>query len=252
MKKAILFLAGLLACNISSFSESNNYLDGNGTVVETMTVTSETWTVRKHIQRVQIGDLAQERSLQIYSEHSDRSRVIGRLKVGDFVNISRVAEAITKDEYSVWLQIATDKNISGWIFFGSYSNEYAQFSDPYYHNRWEVIGYFKASKSWTIRRMFYQHVAVWEVLNIRDKPSLKDTKVISKIVPPENGNPQVNLDVTEATEETETIDGRNDRWLKISYHGIEGWIFGGYVDVARGGPKYFTPESIIYFGLGSY
>jgi hypothetical protein len=89
-------------------------------------------------------------------------------------------------------------------------------------------------------------------LNIRDKPGLIGTKVLSTIVPPGLGDPQINLDVTEATEEQETIDGKTDRWLKIKYHGVEGWIFGEYASVERGGPKYFTPDAIIDFKLGYY
>jgi hypothetical protein len=45
-------------------------------------------------------------------------------------------------------------------------------------------------------------------------------------------------------------NGENDRWLKISYQGTEGWIFGGYTDVERGGPKYYLPETIIDWHLG--
>jgi hypothetical protein len=105
-------------------------------------------------------------------------------------------------------------------------------------------------KSWTARKMIYQTVAVWEVLNIRDKPGLAGTRIISKIIPPEVGSGQINLNVMEATEEMETIDGITDRWLKIKYNGVEGWVFGGYADVERGGPKYHTPESIIDFNLG--
>ncbi len=252
MNNTILMLAGLLMRSSNAFPQSGNYLNGNGTIVDVKTLDNETWTIRKHFQRVQIGDLAQEGNLRIYSDHVDSSSVIGELKVGDFVDISQVAEAVTDDEYNVWLQVTTSKNAKGWIFFGKYSHEYAQFRDPYFNNRWEITGYIKTSKKWTIRKMIYETVAVWEVLNIRDKPGLQDTKVISEIVPSDNSNPQVNLDVTEATEETETIDGRSDRWLKIALNGIDGWIFGGYTDVMRGGYKYYTPENIILFQLGYY
>ena len=96
-------------------------------------------------------------------------------------------------------------------------------------------------KSWTIRKMAYQRVAVFERLNIRDKPGLIDTKVISKIIPTYE-NSQINLYVSEVTEERETIDGITDRWLRINYNGINGWVFGGYTSVERGGYKYYNKE----------
>jgi len=43
----------------------------------------------------------------------------------------------------------------------------------------------------------------------------------------------------------ETIDEITDRWLKINYNNVDGWIFGGKITVERGGPTYFTPEDII-------
>jgi uncharacterized protein YraI len=58
--------------------------------------------------------------------------------------------------------------------------------------------------------------------------------------------------MTAVTEETETIDGINDRWLKVNYNGIEGWVFGGYVDYERGGSRYLTPENIISDWLDYY
>lgn len=55
------------------------------------------------------------------------------------------------------------------------------------------------------------------------------------------------------TEETETIDGLTDHWLKIEYASNKyGWIFGGYASVERGGPKYYIPEAMIIFDLSWY
>ena len=48
------------------------------------------------------------------------------------------------------------------------------------------------------------------------------------------------------------IDGFTDYWLKISYKGYEGWIFGGYAYAERGGPKYEIPEEEIKYKLGWY
>lgn len=63
--------------------------------------------------------------------------------------------------------------------------------------------------------------------------------------------PQLTYNVVEITEESEIIDGINDRWVKIEYEkGKYGWVFGGYVSVERGGPKYMIPENEIKFLVG--
>jgi hypothetical protein len=97
-----------------------------------------------------------------------------------------------------------------------------------------------------------QQVSVWKTINLYDKPGFIGTKIISQIVPIRNDGWTFFLEITAATEETETIDGNTDRWLKTNYNGIEGWIFGGYVDVERGGPKYYIPENIILSHLAWY
>lgn len=250
MKKhaIILFLFLILSSNV--FGEQGNYSSGNGTIINQTIDDNISWVIRKHNQRVQIGDLAEKENLSIYDSYSSAGILIGELKMGDYINIYKIAEAKKNDHYYVWLNISTDNKVSGWIFFNKNLYESAQFCDPYFNNRWEILRSIKNGKSWTIRKMIYQLVTVWEVLNIRDKPGIIGSYVISKIIPSPNGNPQINLNVLETTEETETIDGKNDRWLKINYNGIKGWIFGGYVSVERGGPKYYTPENIIDFGLG--
>lgn len=54
------------------------------------------------------------------------------------------------------------------------------------------------------------------------------------------------------TQEKESIDGESDFWLKIKYKDFEGWIFGGYASIERGGPKYYIPENIVIFDLSGY
>jgi hypothetical protein len=239
---------------IFGFSQSNNYANGNGTIIETKIDGNIKWVFRKHIQRIQIGDLSRDVDLNIYDKPTvENTNAIGKLKLNDYVKITQIAEGNISNNYYYWLNISTDNNIYGWIFCGKYDNTYAQFMVPYFNNRWEIIDDIRIyNKKWTIRKMIAQMVSVWEVLNIRDKPGLIDTKVISKIIPPKDRSPQINLLVTEATEEKETIDGLTDRWLKINYQGVEGWIFGGYASVERGGIKYYIPEGIIDSKLGWY
>jgi hypothetical protein len=253
MKRISAMLIVLTNVIVLGFSQSNNYANGNGTFIEEKIDGNVTWVFRRHIQSVKIGDLSRDENLNVYDEPVlENGTIIGKLKLDDTINITQVAEAAVGIDYYYCLKISLD-NINGWIFCGKYNYTYAQFNIPYFNNRWEIIENINIGGNfWTIRKMSYQRVAVWEVLNIRDKPGIVGTNVISKIVPPENGNHQVNLEVTEATEERETIDGKTDRWLKINYHGVDGWIFGGYTSVERGGPKYWTPENIIYWQLGWY
>jgi hypothetical protein len=252
MKKILILCFFLFNMLILCFSQSNNYANGNGTIIETKTDGNVRWIYRKHIQYIQIGDLANDENLIIYNKPALKNGAItGKLKINDDIHITGVMEAIEANHYYYWLNINMDNGINGWIFCGDDEYDGARYRIPYFDNRWEIIESINSGgKLWTIRKMIGQLVSVWEVLNIRDKPGLTDSKIISKIVP--TGDPQINLNVIEATEEKETIDGRTDRWLKINYNGVEGWIFGGYTSIERGGPQYWTPETIIYWKLGSY
>lgn len=246
MKRIVLFFIILTSIVILGFSQSNNYANGNGTIIGTEIDENIKWTIRKHIQSVKIGDLANDENLNIYNKPVfGNGTIIGKLKLNDTINIIQVAEASAANNYYYCLKINTNNNITGWIFCGKYNYAQAKIYTPYFNNNWEIMQNINiGEKSWTIRKMAYQRVAVFERLNIRDKPGLIDTKVISKIIPTYE-NSQINLYVSEVTEESETIDGITDRWLKIDYNGINGWVFGGYTSVERGGYKYYTPENII-------
>lgn len=91
-------------------------------------------------------------------------------------------------------------------------------------------------------------MSVWTNLNVRDKPGLTGNKVYLI----KYDGPQLNFKTVAITEETETIDEKKDSWVKIEYEKDKyGWVFGGYVDVERGGPKYLTPKNEILFLLGN-
>jgi len=248
-----LFFLFLFLVNIAGglcFAQSPNYANGNGTIIETKTEDGVKWVFRKHIQRIKITDMDGYKDFNIYDKPSlINGTIISKIEMGDTINILQVADAITAKEYYVFLYIETEKKVRGWIFFGKGIYEHAEWNVPYFNNRWEIMEKIRIrEKTWTVRKMIYQHVSIWEVLNIRDKPGLVDTKVISKVIP----SPKEALNhflVSAATEERETIDGKTDRWLKITYNGIEGWVFGGYTGVERGGPKYYIPEDMIHSTL---
>jgi hypothetical protein len=251
MKKLLFVAYILMNLAITMTAQSGNYKNENGTIIKIENTDSSQWIIRKHLQRVRIGDLASDENLNIYMTYLNMDKQIGRLKIDEYIDIDRLAETESDGFYSVYSNISTDKKISGWIFLGKFKEDWAVYKDPYYKNRWEILQTIDNGKKWTIRKMYGQMVAIWENVNIRNEPGITNTKIISKIVPPEKGNPQVNLEVTEATDETETIDNKNDRWLKIKYHNVEGWIFGGYASVERGGYKYYIPENIVLSILGS-
>ena len=55
----------------------------------------------------------------------------------------------------------------------------------------------------------------------------------------------------EVTEEKETIDEKTERWAKIEYKGIMGWVFAGYLDYERGDPRFWEPKISIEMILGA-
>jgi len=241
-----------LSMVVYGFSQSNNYANGNGTIVETKTDGNVKWVIRKHIQNIEIGDFT--RDFNIYDKPVlGKGTVVGKIKLKDKLKVTQVAEALVSNNYYFCVNITTDKKATGWIFGGKFGAKDPDTSwrVPYLNNRWEITETIKVGgKSWTARKM-PGGVCVWDVVvNIRDKPGVTGTKVISKIVPPKNA-PQVFVDIIEATEQGEIIDGHNDMWLKITYNGVKGWVFGGYTTVERGGYKYWTPENIISWNFGS-
>lgn len=251
--KKILVLLLLTYTIMFSFSQENDYNNGNGTIIETKTDDGIELTIRRHIQNIKIGDLADEENLIVYDKPSLNNRnKTGTLRLNDDITITQVAEIVVAAEYYSWLLINMN-NTEGWILFNKLNFTDAGYFAPYFNNRWEILGITNAgNRIWTRRRMLNQLVTYWayDNLTIRDKPGTIGTKIIGEIIPPINASPQINLEVTEATEEIDTIEGCSDRWLKIEYDGIDGWIFGGDISVERGGPKYYTPESLISFRLG--
>lgn len=249
--KALCVFMLIIFSQVVCYPQSKSYGNGNGTVADVKVNNKYTLVVRRHEQSLQLGNLAKEQNLAVRMEPSMDSKIVGRLKIGDYIHIKQEAEETYENDYiNVWLNITAKENISGWILFGKFTFDYAKHSVPYFNDRWEIEGVIKGNnRDWTVRKMVYQLVAVEEVLNIRDKPGVTGTRVISKIVPPREGNRLVTLNVTAVTEEEETIDGRTDRWLKTTYNGVEGWVFGGYTGVERGGPKYYIPDDMIYYDL---
>lgn len=117
------------------------------------------------------------------------------------------------------------------------------FTNPYKDDNWTIVNKYSIENATFTERKMEGYGVIVENLNVRDKPGLKSSTVIDIIKP--NGN-QFSEKFVSITEEKDFIGGKNDYWLKINYKGNKyGWVFGGYVDVLRGGYKYDIPSNII-------
>ncbi len=250
MKKNILLISFFLIVSISFTYADENYNDGNGTLVYNSLSEEKSIEIRKfEIKNVEIADQLENKN-SVYKNY-EKSEPIGTLEwwsekkmdIHEICSIKYIGKTNSWNQQlgELWIKIST-KKISGWICI--YDNWY---ENPYENSNYEYLGKIQSgNKIWNIRRL-NQWISVWTNLNIRDKPGLSGNK-ISMI---KYEGPQLNYNVVEITEESEIIDGINDRWVKIEYEkGKYGWVFGGYVSVERGGPKYMIPENKIKFLVG--
>ena len=117
------------------------------------------------------------------------------------------------------------------------------------------------NENWTIRKIMnsmlvidfsilnrenyinYQGIILYDSIDIMNNPGINGTEVIFTIKM-EDGK-RVPLKILAITEETDSIDGQIEHWLKIEFEdGRIGWIFGGYV-YNLADPRYFFPNSIL-------
>jgi hypothetical protein len=236
---------------LSSFAYANpNYKNGNGTILYEEEIKNHTITIRKCQLSVIAGEFLDDKMKNVY-ENYDYKNVIGKLLdneeilITKFCRIKDLANKSERENGEIWLRIKS-KSLSGWICTRNKDYRYG-WEDPYIDNTWEVIEEIDTNGiKWTVRK-YIGIVSIWENLNIRDNPGTTNTKVLSVIKP---NRQQLNVNTLAMTEETETIDGKKDHWIKIEYKGIEGWIFGGYASVERGGLKYSIPDDEIKFMFG--
>ena len=256
MKKKIsaFFLFFVLVLDVYSQSEQDQYGNGNGTIIEMKISNNINWIRRQHNQRIQIGDLARPERLMAYTDPTlENSQELFRLNYNDYINITEVvtgADITTDRRDIIWVKISTDQGSIGWLNIGG--------SDPYSNNRWVILErIISGNRTWTVRRQ-ESRLAIWETLEVRDKPGLYGSTVIFNLIPllPEdNDGWTFFVDGFAITEETDVVDGIDwpDHWVKIEdKDGRIGWIFGGHGTIERGGPAFFTPENIIYVRLGYY
>lgn len=232
-----------------------NYADGNGTILSSFSKDGVSTIIRKCEMNVTIGQMLSEDGHTMYKDHN-RDEALAIITDGDTAQILQTCAIRRFNEpKSEWGSVSGEhwykikyEGQEGWIC--SSDTFLGGMNDPYENNRFEILETISCGeKSWTVRKM-EQMLSVWENLNIREKPGLNDNVVVYTIRPGDSDPTQTNVQTLAITEESDTIDGITDRWVKISYKEHEGWIFGGYTSAERGGPRYYIPENWIAFDLG--
>ena len=248
MKKFILLL--LLIFNHFVLFAAPNYNNGNGTILFESVEGNKKTVVRKCEMEVTIGEKLGKKSRIIYDDYNTCVE-IGKIEPGDRVKILEICTIKFSEKPSDrwgdpygerWYKIQIN-GITGWIHISISSIE--NIYDPYYDNRFEILETLNVNGKLVNVRKNNQKVTLWENLNIRNLPDVNNTLVLHTVRPRETPE-QDNVEVIAMTDERVTIDNRSDYWLKIKYKEYEGWIFGGYASVERGGAKYYLPHVLIW------
>ena len=245
MKKVCILLLSMI---FTSFFYAGN----NGTIISETKSNKETVLVRKHVQTVEIGENIEDFQREIHSGINQKD-IIGILKENDLIDVSEIWYIISKSgkNTDIWLKI-NFKNTIGFILYedGQKLKENSLSIDPYRDGNWELLE--KFDDGWTSRKV-KQSLAVYgesDEIELRSRPGSKNSTVISLIPRSERkGNGQVNLEVEAVTEETEKKKG-GERWVRVTWNGISGWVYAAPLQAERGGPKIWTPENILEWNLG--
>ena len=249
MKKHRLLLVLISLCTSMIFAEGN-YAGGNGTVISRITDGKQTIEIRKlEISNFQAGDKLAENNNTIYNHYTTQTPV-GELEWWkERFNIHKVCSIELQETNQwgtplgeMWLEIST-KKFKGWICC---NDRYP--SRLYKNNKYSITETITtASQTWTVRKL-EQLFTIWSTVDIMDTPGLQGKKIHTF----QFTGVQSNFSSVAITEEKETINGKTDYWVKIEYEeGKYGWVFGVFLDVERGGPKYRIPEDELSFNLGN-
>jgi hypothetical protein len=219
------------------------YNNGNGTVLEQITLNGKVWTIRKHEDNY-INETSTDFNVYENLDETD-GNVLFVLSYEMKFSILEVAYSDDINTYvwsDLWLKIKNEKDLTGWVNVGKKYN-------PYKYGAWSIIEIIELeNKTFTVRKVYTQWLETGPNVKIRDKPSFDGEEVLVNLEvvygPDECGTIIKSCTIIAMTEETEIIDGKKDPWLKIiDDDGNTGWIFGGDAYVGgRGGFKYRTPH----------
>ena len=235
--KKFLILTFIYVVSSTIFAQSNNI--PNGTILDSATENGHSILIRKHEQTLTIDYSAQDFQMVLYDSPLSKNR-IGDLQKKDIIQIKEIYMINGKE---MWLNISSSET-EGYILFQSSENIY----DFYADDLWQPVETIQSGdKTWHTLKCD-QGFFIYTNLNIRDKPGLAGTKI--GMITANNTN-YVSVKTSEVTVEKERIDGKSERWAKIEYKGVTGWVFGGYLSFERGGPRFITPESRLAMSLGA-
>ncbi|MBQ0165839.1 MAG: SH3 domain-containing protein [Treponema sp.] len=253
--KRRLFLISFFLCVASLLcaeTPAPDYHGGNGTILRQSSDGTRNITVRKYeTAPFKAGGQLERVDPVLYDDYLTKNKIADFRWYWSKLTIHEVCEIEYIGQYNrnktpigeLWFKITTDGN-TGWICY--YSN---YFDDIYSGNSGEYLEVIQSGgKTWNVRRL-EQSVCVYENLNVRDAPGLGGSKI--GLIQMDEDHYFRSFNTVAITDETESIDGFDDPWVKIEFEkGKFGWVFGGYVGVERGGPKFMLPEDEIDFLFG--
>lgn len=229
----IIFAFGLMPYLFPQAKKEANEV--NGSIIEIINKDNHTLRIRKHEQKLTLDYAANDFNLILYDDPIEKTK-ISDLQRKQKITIEQI---VFLDEKETWLKIQVDDK-HGYIFFGE------GITDPYKDDRWMPTGTIQ-SGAYTYHILKYETVFNVDTnLRIRDKPGLGGKKIGLIIADKTNW---ASVKTFEVTKEKETIDNITERWAKIEYNGITGWVFAGYLRFERGGSRFHTPDIDFIFGL---
>jgi len=244
----------------SQSSYTPDYLNGNGTFISDKMESETRIIIRKHNQKVKIGEHYSDEPKIIYKD-TKKSQVLYTLKAGDEVQISEIWTYTYTNEnlYTIWFKVKVNNN-TGFLcysepLFSEFLNKYINDrSDPYFNNQWEVIETIKNNEGkWTVRKL-QQILTVASKENkveLKSTPGDKSPEVVGYVPSSyRNGNPQINIQVEAITEETIT-GSEYDHWVRVTYDGKTGWMSSKFLSAERGGSRFKLPELAIDYSMSN-
>lgn len=235
MKKIIIVF--IIVFSIISNLSAQNSETVNGTILEKKNINNHTLIRKKHEQNLTLDYSASDYQLILYNNPIEKN------KIEDLHRKQKIAikEFVFIDEKETWLKIqVNDKD--GYILFAK------SIYDPYKDNSWMPTGEIQSGSKTFHTLKCSQGFVVYTNLRIRDKPGLDGNKIG---LIEANQRDYAVVTTMEITQEKETIDGKTERWAKIEYKGVTGWVFAGYLEFERGGPRFQDPEISIEMSLGA-
>jgi uncharacterized protein YgiM (DUF1202 family) len=231
--------------------ETNNnivydYNNGNGTILAMKNEDGANWTYRKFNDTQEAWGGGKYNKVYNNPGLNNRKELF-TLDQGEEFDIYEIATDEINGKANLWVKIKNKESLEGWIYGGE--------KDPYRDGNGAVLDIINiGDRTWTVKKLPEQKLMAENNLNVRDKPGLINTKVLLQIKKEDYNNENwpdylvnyaCNVTLLAITNEKDTIDEKEEYWVKIKDDkGREGWVFGKYLDFdGRGGLKYNRAET---------